>query len=493
LSQDLEPASQLNGRGTTSYYGRPPGSDNGTRERAAGSMPRSRRSPYALTELDGGFTAPLRQRWYVLVAALVLGLVGGYLVSASLTPRYEAVVTVLFTDPSSAQPGNDLQPDEAERLIATQAERGLSQRIVSTAAETLGMSNEDLLDAVTVTPQPTLFALQYTGEAATPTAAARIAEATAQAYADAKRDTLSQIEDDIAKRFEDRLNALDARVEEAATALRRSPGNRVARAQVNAAVTQRLDLQAQVDDLIEQSAASTLGIESIEEAVTTDTPVAPNPLQDAVLAAAVLTLLAAGVIWFLAGRDPRATSVVRAGNVLDVPLLGEIPPLDVTIDVSAGELPRDIDDSFDFLATKLRRVMHGSDHVFMLTSAQPHTGVSLVCLHLAAAAGRDLDGMTIALAKAAEHTDGLVPAAGRVPRNRAANLTELRRASDVLLIDSPPLLTHAEASNLALASDGVILVVSPMTSLKRLDQARSLIALLGVPLLGYIYNQMPHD
>ena len=493
MSQDVgSAATRFDRRGAPERPTSPSGSSNGQRGRTVRSAPRPRRSPYALTELDGGFTAPLRERWYVLVAALIIGLVGGYALSSSLAPRYEAIVTVLFTDPTAGQPGNELQAEEGERLIATQAERAMSQRIISVAAQELGMGREDLVEAVSVNPQPLLFALEFIGHASTPADAAEVAEAMAQAYAEVKRDTISQIEEDIVRRFEDRLNALDARIEDAASALQVSPRNRVAQAQVNAAVTQRLDLQAQVDDLVENSTASTLGVESIEDALTSETPVRPKPVQDAVLTAIVMVLLAAGLVWFLAGRDPRATSVVRAGNVLDVPLLGEIPALDVSFDVSDGGLPHDIDDSFDFLATKLRRVMNSRDQVLMLTSAQPHAGVSFIGLHLAAAAGRDLEGMTITLAKAGMYADGLVPAAGRTPRHRAASLTELRRASDVLLIDSPPLM-HSEASNLALASDAVILVVSPTTSLRRLDQARRLIALLGVPLLGYIYNQLPHD
>jgi Mrp family chromosome partitioning ATPase len=265
----------------------------------------------------------------------------------------------------------------------------------------------------------------------------------------------------------------------------------VAQAQLNAAVAQRLDTQAQVEDLVQRTTASTIGIESIEEAFTPDTPVTPNPLQDAILTAAVMVLLAAALVWFLATRNPRSSSVVSAGNILNVPLLGEIPALDVSFDIRRGELPDHIDDSFSFLATKLHRLVQSSDHVFMLTSAEPQSGVSFIGLHLVAAAGRYLDGMTITLAKAGVNADGLVPTAGRATRNRAASLADLRRTSDVLLIDSPSLLMHSEASNLALASDGVILVVSPTTSLRRLHQARNLIALLGVPLVGYIYNQLP--
>jgi capsular exopolysaccharide synthesis family protein len=68
-------------------------------------------------------------------------------------------------------------------------------------------------------------------------------------------------------------------------------------------------------------------------------------------------------------------------------------------------------------------------------------------------------------------------------------LAEARASHDLVLIDSPPLLTVADASILAAAVDGCVLVVRAGTT-RRADAERALAVLqeVGVPILGTVLN-----
>ncbi|NIA25550.1 MAG: AAA family ATPase [Gammaproteobacteria bacterium] len=62
---------------------------------------------------------------------------------------------------------------------------------------------------------------------------------------------------------------------------------------------------------------------------------------------------------------------------------------------------------------------------------------------------------------------------------------------DLVLVDAPPLLQVAYASTLASLVDTVLVLVAHGGSATQLEEARSRLNLIGVPILGYVYNGSP--
>ncbi|HEY1738766.1 MAG TPA: AAA family ATPase, partial [Acidimicrobiia bacterium] len=78
---------------------------------------------------------------------------------------------------------------------------------------------------------------------------------------------------------------------------------------------------------------------------------------------------------------------------------------------------------------------------------------------------------------------------------RAKTMTEtmerLRDWYDLIVIDAPPLASDAEGASIARSArvDGVVCVVARGTRLRRVERLRDRLALLEVPVLGYVFNR----
>jgi non-specific protein-tyrosine kinase len=70
-------------------------------------------------------------------------------------------------------------------------------------------------------------------------------------------------------------------------------------------------------------------------------------------------------------------------------------------------------------------------------------------------------------------------------------LRRLRDQADIVLLDSPPVLSVADASILSTLTDGVILVVDPsQTKRRELRQAKEAIEAVGGRILGVVINRL---
>ena len=96
-----------------------------------------------------------------------------------------------------------------------------------------------------------------------------------------------------------------------------------------------------------------------------------------------------------------------------------------------------------------------------------------------------------------EHIDFI--AAGRVDEGDTAGhfrSTEFRKGlhdamagRDLVIVDSPPVMSAPETADLAREVDGVVMVVREDARMSDLADARDRIALTGTPIIGYIYNR----
>jgi Mrp family chromosome partitioning ATPase len=78
----------------------------------------------------------------------------------------------------------------------------------------------------------------------------------------------------------------------------------------------------------------------------------------------------------------------------------------------------------------------------------------------------------------------------RTPAFRRA-MGVIRDDAELVVVDSPPLLAVADTSAIASQVDGIVLVVDQGTRLRDLAETRDRLALIGTPLLGYVFNRDP--
>jgi len=317
------------------------------------------------------------------------------------------------------------------------------------------------------------------------------------------------------------------------------PNNVAAEAQRNAALVQLVTINTRIEQLSTNAALYGSGIQLYVAPTTPLAPIQPKPLRNAAIAM-VLGLIAAGAwAWWRAEQDQRADDPNIPARILHAPLLAVVPrymaagatapsPTVTSPESSAAEAYHFAVSSLGFALDQV-----GGTTV-VVTSTAPGDGKSVTALNVAIAAAQD--GRRPLLIDADERARGLThlagfigeigitdlgngtPAGALVCEWTIANkitlpfvaagsdldgstagyfrsaafrkaLPILAENHDLIVIDSPPVMSAAETADLAAQADGVILVVRLGTPLRDLDDARQRLAMSGTPILGYVYNR----
>ncbi|GGS36178.1 P-loop NTPase [Deinococcus knuensis] len=336
------------------------------------------------------------------------------------------------------------------------------------------------------------------------------------------------------------VDSLDAQIAALPTSGAEREALAVARGQA------RLNLsQVQV---LEQVATGNLVL--LSEANTSNSPISPKPLRNAVLAGVLALMGGFGLAVLVDALSRRVRSSADLLS-LNVPVIGELPKLRraqrslVVNAVSSGELY----EPTGFIRANLSAVVNenaGRASTFVLTSARPGEGKSTVVVSLAtsfAASGKrvlimDLDvhrptqheywnltgrswvplsgsvqaGQTTLL-QAVQHPEQasavdlgngvfLLPAS-QATRREAGLLTTRAFAEqikawtegfDVVLLDSAPVLSVADALVIGPQTDGMVLVVEANgTSMVEIQRMLQSVNVASVKLLGIVLNKLSRN
>ena len=268
------------------------------------------------------------------------------------------------------------------------------------------------------------------------------------------------------------------------------------------------------------------------------------------LGAALGFLAGAGLAYFLMTRNRRITDRAQPSWILRTTLLAEIPNFyedKVTDDVPVSAHPGSVTaEAFRFAATTLdlelkqrEQAMGGQAeavHSFLVTSAGPGDGKTVLAANLALAAARkgrsvlaiDADfgnqrltellggpgpdgpgitevveaGLPLHSATFSVGPPGTLSLLSRGQRRvtapdffslPAANafIREVGELYDIVLIDGPPMLHVAYASALARDVDRVIAVVRHTAPVRQIEDFAQRLDMIGTPLAGYVYNAAP--
>ncbi len=288
--------------------------------------------------------------------------------------------------------------------------------------------------------------------------------------------------------------------------------------------------------LAEAQATSTIVIKN--PAVPNEIPIAPQPTRNAMLAAVVGLMVAAGIIFLIEFLDDTIRDPHEITRRWGIPILGMI----VSYKSSDGEAlitvrhPRSpISEAFRSLRTNLQfSGVETPVHTLLVTSPSPSDGKTTIVANLAsviAQSGRnvvivDADlrrptihkmfqlsnrvGLTDQFIRTQDRFNGSLKStavanlhaitSGNLPPN-PSELLSSARMSDILkllsnqfntvIVDSPPALLVTDAMVLAQHVDGVLLVVKPsVTKWAALKQAIEQLQRVKANLLGVVVNDV---
>lgn len=478
-----------------------------------------------------------RYRWPVLAATVLTGLLVAGL-SSLRSPSYEATTTMVLQDPAGAglfDTGSGFI--DPERFVPQQANLAESRMVLERAADQVGLSVRQLERQIEIESDVEVASIAITGSAGDATRAAELGNAVADAFeTETRQQSVARVE------------AANEVIQEQVTALReqvRELERRVSRNQNDVAADSRLTtlegelvaLETRASEISANAVVFGSGVQFREVAIPPERPVSPSPLRDGIIAAVLAFGIALGFAYWRSGTTRKVESRADPGEILEVPLLGEIPRLSgASRSAAGGIMPgSEASEAFQFVLSSIEFSLSdiGASSV-LVTSASPGDGKTFTALHLALASAREARRVTLVdgdirvrgLSELlrADGANGLTSMAtgeaqladvrrqyrvsetvqlSFVPAGPAQDdsmglirsegfkqaLNTVRSETELAIFDSSPLLPVADASVLASQIDAIVLVVDSNTEREQLQKVRERLAFVSTPLIGYVYNR----
>lgn len=484
----------------------------------------------------------LRRRWRTGLFVLVACVGAALAYSLVVTPTYVASSDVLI-EPSQgdAQTSGSNSIDASE--VATQTQVATSLPVARLVQRRLSLSTTpDLSEFIQIQAVGVSRILRITAEDTQPESAVTWADTVAAAYIQFReedsigryeraRDRLAQEQSDVERKL-DETNAL----------LAERPGSDPAlQAERRSLLTSLTQIASQTEGLTDQLTRAGTGGELVRAAELPTSPVSPMTLLNALLGALVGLVAGIGAALLRDRLDDAVHEEETVRTSLGAVILGRIPQWSernyrdrlVTLQdphSSASEEYQRLGVNVRFmLATENRE----SGAVVLVTSGQSGEGKTATSCNLAvavarlglrvvlvdadvrraAAAGRfglgDPPGLSDLIVGDGETGSYLIDVgvenlmvlpAGTSAPNPAALLssaglrrvlTELAGDADMVILDSPPVLTGADTLELSNLSDMVVVVARERTSRRRqLVSVRESLRQASVGTIGVVYNAL---
>ena len=441
----------------------------------------------------------LREQWLIIAATALAITLAVYVFSLIQPERFEASARLTWTPPVSQNPG---QFDSAG--LFTLATKIDSPVVLNLAEASLKMSADNIEKKITVTPSSDQYLLRVTASASTGARAQEIAQTVAQA---ADRWDGSRLLEDLKQR----RTLLDDQ-------LRKAAENNLTADQTAALQIERNNVQASLESAQKDSKFSPSELDIVRKADLPESPVAPQPVRNALIG------LLAGLLFGCAAAvtrdrlDRRLRTMEDVEGAFHLPVLGVVPK---NAEAASGQRRAGLidfsdssraADAYRTIRTNLTLygIERGEHRVVIVTSALAAEGKSGAVANIAsafAAAGLRVLAISADLRAPALHQyfdeafgDSLVdvlsgelrlsaavrtiePSASLGNREgvlhllandkrfpdpavlygspaMAKLLVEARRRYDVVIIDTPPVLSAGETPLLSRAADATVVVTN---------------------------------
>jgi Mrp family chromosome partitioning ATPase/capsular polysaccharide biosynthesis protein len=480
-----------------------------------------------------GILASLLQYRLIIVAVTLLGAVAGYGVAQQMPVRYEAQASLIVSDPGgpSFLGGSPLPSSDRGAYLAKQANIMTSTMVLGRVKERLGgeQSVRKLRERLQVHPTADIVGISVVATGPDARSAASLANAVGVVYgevaAERARETAALAVRSIEKVRASRQADLDA--------IPISPSGQLTPRQQQLS-NQIADLDIREQDIMDKLALYGSGVELFERAERPESPTQPKPKLIALLGA-LLGLLGAGIwAWWAAARNQRAEGRGDPARILGAPLLGEVPaPRASPAPAGGPAMPSpaqepSVADAYHVIVASLEHELAGvGGSSVAVTSVGLDDSRTSTTLSIATAAWEehrkvlliDADERTRRLSElygfhearaerlgADEYVQRLVYTGGAMvlPFTRNGTdpdypvssyhvpdvgkaLSAVRRLFDLVLIDTPAVLTASDALSVAGQADGIVLLLPHRVLLRDLRDARERLAFVRTPLIGYVY------
>ncbi|GAP23076.1 polysaccharide biosynthesis tyrosine autokinase [Leptolinea tardivitalis] len=479
--------------------------------------------------------------WVIILAGLVAG-AAAYFISSRQVPMYETTTRLLVSDPPSISTIDSKSMLNTSTMPTTYSEMVLDSPVLQGVIDdqNLTLTVEQLKKNISVELINQTQLLVVTVTDPDPVRAADMANSLARVFADRVRELQSQ-------RYTTSKDGLQKQVTEMGTQIEKTTReleittNEASRQQLEARLTEYTklysDLVLNYEKVRLSEAQTSTNVVVTEPATPNYTPVSPRTMQNTFLAVVVGMLLAAGTIFAVDMLDDSIKNPEEVRKSFNIPILGVIARHEVTDGkpVCEAEPRSPVAESFRALRTNINFASVDRPlRKIVITSPTPQDGKTTISTNLAVVVAQgektvvlvDADlrrpqvhhrfglmnrlGLSDLFVKPDDAiTDALqrttsprlaVMTSGSLPPNPSELLTSQRMGKimeillhgfDMIVIDTPPVLTVTDAAAMAQSVDGVILVAKP-GSTKKSAFRQSLEALQAVnaTILGVVLNEV---
>jgi len=486
--------------------------------------------------------------WLIVLFGLLAGAVV-FIISISTTPIYQSSTRLLVSDPPAMRNIDYSGIVSSQTMTRTYAEMLVERPVLQGVIDQLGLPTtpENLKETVSIELVRDTQLLVVSVEHPSPALAAEIANAIARVFTDRIRELQSQryaaTREGLAKQVNDMEQQIETTNQAIASGV--DPDQKV---QLETRLTEYQRLYSTLVTNYEQvrlaEAQTSTTVVVSEPATVPIRPIRPRTGQNSLLATVAGMLFAAGVVFAVDTLDDTIKNPDEIRRVSNLPILGMIAAHAAADDrpISLSQPRSPVAEAFRALRTNT--MFTGVDkplNRIIVTSATPQEGKTTISANLAVVLAqgerkvvvidadlrrpqihrkfglynrvglsdlfllmRPLESFPQGAINYSESARLAVITAGKLPPNPAELLTSqkmaqfldmLGREYDLILIDTPPVLTVTDAAALAPCVDGVILVVKPgATRLRDFQQAFEQLRAGGARVLGVVLNAVnPHS
>jgi non-specific protein-tyrosine kinase len=482
-------------------------------------------------------------RWawvIVLTAALCAG--SAYIFSKRTTPVYQTTMRLLVSNPPSQSSIDTTSMISNASLTQTYAQMLTDSPVLDRVITELGlkMASKDLAKVISVSVVPSTQIIEVKVEDTSPARAMHIADTlgtefitrTLELQSERYRGTLTGLQ----KQMQDMSTQIYTTTTQIATAIDAGQKTQLeTRLTQYQALYSSLDLNYQQARLAEAQTSTSVAVS--QPAQIPGSPIRPKTMQNMMIAAVLGMLVAIGGIIIIEIMDDTIKDPEEVRRKFGLPILGVI----ARHTISEGkpitqEQPRSpVSESFRTLRTNITYAAVDTPlRWIIVTSATPTDGKTTVCANLGvvfAQGGKkavvvdgdmrrpmvskrfglpERSGLSELFLTPLESLDGSVQATGVAGLNVVASgalppnpaelmaskkmieiMERLSVENDLVLVDTPPVLTVTDAAALAPGMDGVILVAKPgVTKMAAFKQALELLQGVGANVLGVVLNEV---
>jgi len=486
---------------------------------------------------------------WLLVASTLLAGVVAYAVSKQIAPTYKSTTTILVNEAPSTRSADYTAILASERLADTYAAMMVKLPVLQGVIERLdansSLTPEQIRGKIQITPLNNTQLINVSVTDTDAERAAAIANALVLEFAEQNLSYQTSRFSASKQSLEEQLALVSLQITQTENALEilgDPPSNKAEKARLETIQTQNRQTYAYLLQSYEtvrlaeaNSISGTVQVEQAQPGVQ----VGPQVMRNTGLAMVVGLMLAVGVIFLIEALDDTIRSPADVEKALDLPILAMIAKYSSAVEddgpITTTQPRTPVAEAFRSLRTNIQFASVDKPITTMLvTSPSPSDGKSTVAVNLAivlAQSGRrvtlaDADlrrprvhklvkvpnrrGFSDLFVQSPIELDGVLQEtpfpnfyalpSGSLPPNpsellgsekMSEILDAVRERTDMVILDTPPVLAVTDACVLAQRVDGVLLVIKPgVTKLAAARQAVELLRRVGANILGVVLNEV---